>query len=87
MTHETGMVVSHYDGKVMEYLGLLKMDFLGLRNLSVIKNCIKIIRARYLKEQKTLPKIFERYFDYMSFQPPLDDLTTFEQVFQKGNTT
>lgn len=41
------MAVAENDGKVLEGLGLLKMDFLGLRNLSVIKNCIKIIRARH----------------------------------------
>jgi DNA polymerase III alpha subunit len=39
--------VSQFDGPTLEYIGLLKMDFLGLRNLSVIKNCIKIIRAKY----------------------------------------
>jgi DNA polymerase III alpha subunit len=30
----------------MEDIGLLKMDFLGLRNLSIIKNTIKILKAK-----------------------------------------
>jgi DNA polymerase-3 subunit alpha len=44
------MAVTQNDGKMLEDVGLLKMDFLGLRNLSIIKNCIKIIRARHQKE-------------------------------------
>jgi len=63
------------------------MDFLGLRNLSVIKNCIKIIQKKYNKENKPLPGIFARFFEDTSFQPPLEDQFTFQQVFQVGNTT
>jgi len=63
------------------------MDFLGLRNLSVIKNCIKIIQKRHEKENKHLPEMFQRFFDNTSFQPPLEDPFTFQKVFQIGNTT
>ncbi len=80
-------LVSQYDGKVLETLGLLKMDFLGLRNLSVIKNCIKILRAKHKKDNKPLPEVFEHFFETMSFEPPLDDEATYEQVFQTGDTT
>lgn len=81
------MFVSQYDGKTLETIGLLKMDFLWLRNLSVIKNCIKIIRAKHKKEWRDLPHIFKHFFASMSFQPPLDDAYTYEEIFQKGNTT
>lgn len=81
------MVVSQYDGKTLETIGLLKMDFLWLRNLSVIKNCIKIIRAKHKKEWKELPAMFKDFFSSMSFQPPLDDAYTYEEIFQRGNTT
>jgi len=63
------------------------MDFLGLRNLSVIKNCIKIIKKKYEKEKKELPEMFQRFFEDTSFQPPLEDTFTFQKVFQVGNTT
>ena len=37
-------VVTQFTMSTIEELGLLKMDFLGLRNLSVIDNCVKLIR-------------------------------------------
>ena len=39
----TGDVTSQYDMKGLEDLGLLKMDFLGLRNLTVIDKAVKLI--------------------------------------------
>ena len=47
---EPEMKVSQFEGKSIETLGLLKMDFLGLRNLTVIRNCIKIIKAKSIAE-------------------------------------
>jgi DNA polymerase III alpha subunit len=41
------------------------MDFLGLRNLSIIKNTIKIIKARLEKQGKPLPDIFKKFFETM----------------------
>ena len=43
---EDHTIVSQYDGPTLESIWLLKMDFLWLRNLSIIKNCVKIIKAR-----------------------------------------
>jgi len=63
------------------------MDFLGLRNLSVIKNCVKIIAKKYEKEGQEIPEIFKQFFIDTSFQPPIDDVYTFEKVFQAGDTT
>ncbi len=42
----TGDVTSQYDMKCLEELGLLKMDFLGLRNLTVIDNALKLLKAQ-----------------------------------------
>lgn len=38
-----GQIVTQYTMGVLERLGLLKIDFLGLRNLTVINNCVKLI--------------------------------------------
>ncbi|MFH1850942.1 MAG: DNA polymerase III subunit alpha [Candidatus Neomarinimicrobiota bacterium] len=68
----TGDVTSQYDMKCLEDLGLLKMDFLGLRNLTVIDNAIKL-----LKVQGTLVDIDKI---------PLDDPEVYK-LFAKGLTT
>ena len=39
-----GNVVAQYTMTILEELGLLKMDFLGLRTLSVIANCIELVK-------------------------------------------
>lgn len=80
-------IVTQYDWPTLEYIWLLKMDFLWLRNLSVIKNCIKIIKKRAEIDGEELPLIFQQFFVDSSFQPPLDDPYTFEKVFQAGDTT
>lgn len=90
-------LVSQFDGPTLEYIGLLKMDFLWLRNLSVIKNCIKIIQAKYKNSEKnwnTIPtqyqsdkQLFEEFINTMSFNPRLDDITVFEKVFMTWDTT
>jgi len=80
-------LVSQFDWPTLESLWLLKMDFLWLRNLSVIKNCIRIITKRYEKEKKELPLIFQEFRDTAEFHPPLNEKHTFEKVFQIANTT
>ncbi len=40
-------ITSQYTGAELEHLGFLKMDFLGLRNLSDIKNCIEYVKENY----------------------------------------
>lgn len=40
-------ITSQYTGVQLEKLGFLKMDFLGLRNLSDIKNCIEYVKENY----------------------------------------
>lgn len=91
--------VSQYDGPTLEYIWLVKMDFLGLRNLSVIKNCIKILRAKY-KQPDTISStdtagqyyledqaLFEEFMQTMSFNPDMNNTHVFEQVFMTGDTT
>ena len=93
-------LVSQFDWPTLEYIGLLKMDFLGLRNLSVIKNCIKILRAKYkdlnqtgnsLTQQIEYYKednfLFEEFMQTMSFNPDMNNQFVFEKVFMTGDTT
>ncbi len=41
---ESELYVTQYDGKHVEDIGLLKMDFLGLKNLSILKDAVKNIK-------------------------------------------
>lgn len=63
------------------------MDFLGLRNLSIIKTCIRIIKSRYEKEGKLIPEMFQHFLQTTSFQPDINDTFTYETVFKAGDTT
>jgi len=66
-------IVSQYSLYPIEDLGLLKMDFLGLKNLTILEQAIKIIEATK-GVQIDLDNI------------PLDDKKTFK-TFQDGHTT
>ncbi|MCQ2487967.1 MAG: DNA polymerase III subunit alpha [Clostridia bacterium] len=46
MAQKDGAVVTQYTMTTLEEIGLLKMDFLGLRTLTVVDNCEKLIRRR-----------------------------------------
>jgi DNA polymerase-3 subunit alpha len=70
---QKGVVSTQYSMGPVEELGLLKMDFLGLSNLTIINNTLRIIRKVYGKDIE-LSKL------------PLDDDKTY-QLFQKGDTT
>lgn len=80
-------VVSQFEYHALEDLGLLKMDFLWLRTLSLIKNTIKIVNARLKLHGNTLPDVLQSYLDTMNLTLPLDDALTFERVLQKGDTS
>ncbi len=84
---DTTRKITQYDGHFLEDIGLLKMDFLWLRNLTIIKNTIKIIKAKKESEWKEVEQIFKDYFDYMWFYPPLDDQKTYETTFQQWETS
>ncbi len=61
-----GDITSQYDMKGLEDLGLLKMDFLGLRTLTVIDKAVKLIKLRGIEIdidnlQFDDPKVFELF--------------------------
>ena len=69
---DSDMLVTQFDNSVAESAGLLKMDFLGLRTLTIIKDALKHIKHRHNVE-----------IDIDTI--PLDDKKTYE-LFQRGET-
>lgn len=69
---ESDMLVTQFDNSVAESAGLLKMDFLGLRTLSIIKDAVAMVRQNH--EVDIDPEAI-----------PLDDTPTYE-LFQRGET-
>ena len=69
---DSNLYVTQYDNAVVESAGLLKMDFLGLKTLTLIKDTVKLIKYKHNIE-----------LDIDTI--PLDDKKTYE-LFQKGNT-
>ena len=66
------MLVTQYEGSVIEEIGLIKMDFLGLKTLSIIKEALANI-----KKSKGIDLDIDAI--------PIDDLKTY-QLFSKGLT-
>src|ERR1051326_2087658 len=66
-------IVTAYDMKAVEKMGLLKMDFLGLTTLTILDDALKLIAQRGAAID--LEKI------------PLDDPKTYESVFHTGLTS
>ncbi|MEL6539320.1 MAG: DNA polymerase III subunit alpha [Bacteroidota bacterium] len=66
------LLVTQYDGSVVESVGMLKMDFLGLKTLSIIKDAVALI-AKNRGEQLDMDAI------------PLDDEKTYA-LYQRGDT-
>ncbi|MBT8244622.1 MAG: DNA polymerase III subunit alpha [Winogradskyella sp.] len=72
LAKDSDLYVTQFDNSVVESAGLLKMDFLGLKTLTLIKDTVKIVKA---KHGITLdPENF-----------PLDDEETYA-LFQRGET-
>ncbi|MBQ1930404.1 MAG: DNA polymerase III subunit alpha, partial [Bacteroidales bacterium] len=71
---ETGedMWVSQYEGSFIEDVGMLKMDFLGLRTLSILKEAVSNVKKRH-------------GIDIDIEAIPIDDKKTFE-LFGRGDT-
>jgi DNA polymerase III subunit alpha len=70
---QKGVISTQYSMNPIEDLGLLKMDFLGLKNLTVIKNCLRIIK-----------RVYGQDIDIDNL--PLDDPETYE-LLQRAETT
>ena len=69
---DSDLYVTQFDNSVVEDAGLLKMDFLGLKTLTLIKDTVKIVKAKH--DIQLVPDDF-----------PLDDAKTYE-LFQRGDT-
>jgi DNA polymerase-3 subunit alpha len=67
-------IVTAYDMKAVEKMGLLKMDFLGLTTLTVIDDCLKLIEKNR-GEKVDIEAI------------PLDDAETYKKVFHSALTS
>ncbi|MDH6132611.1 DNA polymerase-3 subunit alpha [Kitasatospora sp. MAA4] len=67
-----GVIITGFDYPSCEAMGLIKMDFLGLRNLGIIDHCIKIVKSN-------------RGIDVDIEKIALDDPTTYE-LLSRGDT-
>lgn len=70
---DSTMLVTQFDNSVVENAGMLKMDFLGLTTLTIIKTALKNIKRRH-------------GIDIDMEKIPLDDAKTF-QLYQRGEVT
>ena len=69
---DSDLLLTQFDNKVVEDAGLLKMDFLGLKTLTIIKDSIALIEENY-GVKIDIDEI------------PLDDSKTYE-LYQRGET-
>ena len=69
---DVSLLITQFDGSVIENAGVIKMDFLGLKTLSILKEAIRLIEQNH-KITIDLDAI------------PLDDALTFE-MYQRGET-
>ena len=69
---DSDLYVTQFDNSVVESAGLLKMDFLGLKTLTLIKDTVKLVK--YRSGIVLDPDTF-----------PIDDFKTYE-LFQRGET-
>lgn len=66
------LLVTQFDGRVVEDAGMLKMDFLGLKTLTIIKDALELIKKNH-------------GVDIDIDEIPLDDEETFK-LYQRGQT-
>jgi DNA polymerase III subunit alpha len=69
---DSDLLVTQYDGRVIEDAGVIKMDFLGLKTLTIIKGALQMIKRNHGVEID---------IDYIT----LDDHKTYE-LYQRGDT-
>lgn len=69
---DADLTVTQFDGSVIESAGMLKMDFLGLKTLSILKTAISYVKENHQKE-------------YNLDDIPLTDEKTYK-LYQKGGT-
>ncbi|MFP9099911.1 DNA polymerase III subunit alpha [Flavobacterium sp. RHBU_24] len=69
---DSDLYVTQFDNSVVESAGLLKMDFLGLKTLTLIKDTVKLVK-------------YKHNIDLDPEEFPIDDVKTYE-LFQRGET-
>ncbi|HXB96129.1 MAG TPA: DNA polymerase III subunit alpha, partial [Puia sp.] len=69
---DSDLLVTQIEGSVIEEAGVLKMDFLGLRTLNILKTSLELIKDNH-------------GIDIVIDDIPLDDRKTFE-LYQRGET-
>lgn len=69
---DVNLLITQYEGGVIESAGVIKMDFLGLKTLSILKDALELIKLNYNVE-----------IDLDNI--PLDDPITYE-LYQRGDT-
>src|SRR5690606_19638687 len=69
---DVDLLITQFEGNVIESAGVIKMDFLGLKTLTIIKDCLDLIRRNYNVE-----------IDIDNI--PLDDEKTYA-LYQRGDT-
>jgi DNA polymerase-3 subunit alpha len=69
---DSDLYVTQFDNSVVESAGLLKMDFLGLKTLTLIKDTVKLVKLGH-------------HIDLDPDNFPIDDVKTYE-LFQRGET-
>src|SRR5207249_2959597 len=62
---ESNLLITQFEGSIIEGAGMLKMDFLGLKTLTIIKECLELIKKNHDVEINV-------------DEIPLDDLKTME---------
>ena len=69
---ESELLITQFEGSIIEDSGVIKMDFLGLKNLTIIRDTLVLIKQRF-KIELELDDL------------PLNDIKTLE-LFQRGET-
>ncbi len=69
---DSDLLVTQYDGRVIEDAGVIKMDFLGLKTLTILKDALRLIKQHH-----------NVVIDIDAI--PLDDAETFA-LYQRGDT-
>jgi DNA polymerase-3 subunit alpha len=72
MVKDNALLVTQYDGKVIEDAGVIKMDFLGLKTLTIMRDALRLIKENY-------------GLDIVIDDVPLNDEKTFA-LYQAGDT-
>ncbi len=72
LAKDSDLLLTQFDGRVIEDVGVIKMDFLGLKTLSIIRTALQLIKKNH-------------NVDIEIDNIPLDDEKTY-QLYQRGDT-